>query len=253
MSESWHDEPVHVRPSLVVGAAGCGHASPPVRVLIADQAAVIRAGLRSLLSSVAEIEVVGEAENGLAALEEARRLRPDVLLAEVRPDTMGGPDVARLLASTAPPDGLAVVVMADRGDAAEALKAGASGAVAKDAPLEQIVTALRVAAVHGVFMTTSVLDQLIERSRPSSSPGPTALDTLTERELSVLRLIASGLSNAEIAAHLRLAEPTVKTHVRNLFRKLRLRNRAEAAALAHRTGLETGHDRLVKLSDWTDD
>lgn len=222
-----------------------------VRVLISDQRAVIRAGLRALLAPVSGIEVVGEVSEGRATVEAARQLRPDVLLTEVRPGATAVLEVSRLLASPALLDRTAVVVMADVDAvecAIEALRAGASGAVAKDAPLEHVVTAVRVAAQRGIFVTASVLERLMERRAPVSSAAA-ALRLLSARELAVLRLIARGLSNAEIAGRLRLAEPTVKTHVRHLFRKLHVRNRAEAATLASRSGLDIGEEPVAVRVD----
>ncbi|HXM58657.1 MAG TPA: response regulator transcription factor [Candidatus Dormibacteraeota bacterium] len=211
-----------------------------VRVLVADPAALIRAGLRALLGSAPGFEVVGEAADGRAAIDEARRLRPDAVLTGLRLDAADGLEIVRLLATGPQPDGCAVIVVTDPDPGEpgiEALRAGARGLVARDGPAEHVVAAVRAATAGGVFLTQPALGRLLERRRRPSPAGEPVLDALTGRQLAVLRLLAAGLSNAEIAGRLHVAEPTVKTHVQHLFEKLRVRNRAEAVALAHRAGL----------------
>jgi DNA-binding NarL/FixJ family response regulator len=213
-------------------------AARPVRLVIAERLALIRAGLRLLLSSVPGFEVVAEAEDGGAAVDATRRLQPDVLLTDLGLD---GLEVTRLLTSGAGSRPVAVVVVVDQDTgplAIEALHAGALGVVARHGPPEHVMEAVRVAASGGVFLTSPVLRQLVGPGGQPPAAGGAALRGLTERERAVLQLIAGGLSNGEIAARLRLAQPTVKTHVRHLFEKLRLRNRAEAVAFALRAGID---------------
>jgi DNA-binding NarL/FixJ family response regulator len=212
-------------------------------VLIVDDQALVRAGFRMILEAEADIDVVGEAADGREAVEEARRLRPDVVLMDVRMPQMDGIEATRRLLDA---DGSpAKVVMLTTFDMDEyvydALRAGASGFLLKDVPPEQLVTGIRAVASGDALLAPSVTRRVIEEfvRRPPASARtlPPALDELTARELEVLKLIARGLSNAEIAQDLFVSETTVKTHVAHVLTKLDLRDRVQAVVLAYETGL----------------
>jgi DNA-binding NarL/FixJ family response regulator len=212
-------------------------------VLIVDDQALVRAGFRMILEAEQDVEVVGEAADGREAVEEARRLKPDVVLMDVRmPDVDGIEATRRLLADD---ESEAKIVMLTTFDMDEyvydALRAGASGFLLKDVPPEQLVAGIRAVANGDALLAPSVTRRVIEefvRRPPSSlrtlSP---ALDELTARELEVLKAIARGLSNAEIATELFVSETTVKTHVAHVLTKLDLRDRVQAVVLAYESGL----------------
>ena len=212
-------------------------------VLIVDDQALVRAGFRMILEAEEDIEVVGEAADGREAVTEARRLRPDVVLMDVRmPDVDGIEATRRLLAE----DGSAVkVVMLTTFDMDEyvydALRAGASGFLLKDVPPEQLVDGIRAVAKGDALLAPSVTRRVIEEfvRRPPASVRnlPPKLEELTARELEVLKLIARGLSNAEIATELFVSETTVKTHVAHVLMKLGLRDRVQAVVAAYESGL----------------
>jgi DNA-binding NarL/FixJ family response regulator len=212
-------------------------------VLIVDDQALVRAGFRMILEAEEDIEVVGEAADGRKAVTEARRLRPDVVLMDVRmPDVDGIEATRRLLAE----DGSAVkVVMLTTFDMDEyvydALRAGASGFLLKDVPPEQLVDGIRAVAKGDALLAPSVTRRVIEEfvRRPPASVRtlPPKLEELTARELEVLKLIARGLSNAEIATELFVSETTVKTHVAHVLMKLGLRDRVQAVVAAYESGL----------------
>jgi DNA-binding NarL/FixJ family response regulator len=212
-------------------------------VLIVDDQALVRAGFRMILEAEEDIEVVGEAADGREAVTEARRLRPDVVLMDVRmPDVDGIEATRRLLAE----DGSAVkVVMLTTFDMDEyvydALRAGASGFLLKDVPPEQLVDGIRAVAKGDALLAPSVTRRVIEefvRRPPASVRTLTPkLEELTARELEVLKLIARGLSNAEIATELFVSETTVKTHVAHVLMKLGLRDRVQAVVAAYESGL----------------
>ncbi len=212
-------------------------------VLIVDDQALVRAGFRMILDAEEGIEVAGEAADGREAVDEARRLRPDVVLMDVRmPDVDGIEATRRLMA-----DGgvEAKVVMLTTFDMDEyvydALRAGASGFLLKDVPPEQLVAGIRAVAGGDALLAPSVTKRVIEefvRRPPRSAEAlPPELAELTARELEVLKLIARGLSNAEIAKELFVSETTVKTHVAHVLTKLELRDRVQAVVLAYETGL----------------
>jgi DNA-binding NarL/FixJ family response regulator len=212
-------------------------------VLIADDQALVRAGFRMILEAEEDMEVVGEAADGREAVEEARRLWPDVVLMDVRmPDVDGIEATRRLLGD----DGAAVkVVMLTTFDMDEyvydALRAGASGFLLKDVPPEQLVDGIRAVASGDALLAPSVTRRVIEEfvRRPPDSvrTAPPELAELTARELEVLKLVARGLANAEIAKELFISATTVKTHVAHVLMKLKLRDRVQAVVFAYESGL----------------
>ena len=212
-----------------------------VRVLLADDQRLVRAGFRMILKAEPGIEVVGEAQDGLAAVEAARALRPDVVLMDVRMPGMDGIEATRrIIAGPEPRPRIVVLTTFDLDEYVfEALRAGASGFLLKDAPEGQLVAAIHVAADGGAIFSPSVTRRLIENvlSHVHTLHVPAQLGDLTPRELEVLRLVARGLSNAEIAAELVLSEHTAKTHVASILHKLGLRDRVQAVVLAYEAGL----------------
>ncbi|MCM6776553.1 response regulator transcription factor [Nocardia sp. CDC159] len=216
----------------------------PITVLIADDQAMVRQGFGALLAAQSDISVVGDAANGKIAVAEAKRLRPDVVLMDVRMPEMNGLDAARaiLAAGFDPPVRVLMLTTFDIDDYVyEALSLGASGFLLKDAPADELVRAVRVVAEGQALLAPTVTRRLIadvmrRRTRPRATP---ALDALTPREREVLELIAKGMSNTEIAEALFVAEQTVKTHVSKVFSKLNLRDRAQAVVLAYESGLVT--------------
>jgi DNA-binding NarL/FixJ family response regulator len=211
-----------------------------VRVLIADDQALVRAGFRMLLEAEPGIEVVGEATNGLEAIEATRRLGPDVVLMDIRMPELDGLDATRRLLEK---DDAAVRILVlttfDLDEYVyEALRAGASGFLLKDTPPEQLIAAIHVIASGEALLSPSVTRRVIQEfaARPRANP-PRELEELTARELEVFKLIARGLSNAEIATELFLSETTVKTHVARVLMKLRLRDRVQAVVLAYESGI----------------
>ncbi len=210
-----------------------------VRVVIADDQQLVRTGLRMILSAEDEITVVGEAGDGAEAVEVCRRERPDVVLMDVRMPGVDGIDATRMLTVEADAPRVLVLTTFDLDDVVyDALRAGASGFLLKDAPEERLVTAIRVVAEGGSLFAPSVTRRLIEEFARSGARHPAgALDVLTDRETEVLRQVARGLSNAEIAAELYVSENTVKTHVARVLMKLGLRDRVQAVVLAYESGL----------------
>jgi DNA-binding NarL/FixJ family response regulator len=212
-----------------------------VRVLIADDQTLVRAGFRRLLESEPEIEVVAEAGDGLEAVEAAGRLRPDVVLMDIRMPKLDGLEATRRLLQGAKGVRVLILTTFDLDEYVfDALKAGASGFLLKDAPPDQLIAAIRVVSNGDALLAPSITRRLIaefaRRPTPRAGPPP-ELSGLTARELDVLKLLARGLSNAEIAAELVVSEATVKTHVGNLLMKLGLRDRVQAVVLAYESGL----------------
>lgn len=220
-----------------------------IRVMLVDDQAMVRVGFRMILETEPELTVVGEAADGHDAIELAARCSPDVILMDVRMPRLDGIEAtARILAPYrhGGSDGPKVLVLTtfDLDDYVHsALRAGASGFLLKDAPAEQLIEAIRVVAAGDAVLAPSVTKLLIDEvaRRPSVDPALVApgLDDLTDRELEVLRLIARGRSNAEIAEELYLGEATVKTHVGRILTKLDLRDRVQAVVIAYESGLVT--------------
>jgi DNA-binding NarL/FixJ family response regulator len=214
-----------------------------IKVLIADDQAMVRQGFGALLSAQPDLVVVGDAADGEAAVAECRRLDPDVVLMDVRMPKLDGLEATRRLLGGHPDSGPRVLILTtfDLDDYVyEALRAGASGFLLKDAPADDLVQAVRVVAAGEALLAPTVTRRLIAEfaARPHADrPRPTALNALTPRETEVLRLIARGRSNQEIAADLVVAEQTVKTHIGRILAKLGLRDRAQAVVLAYETGL----------------
>ena len=212
-----------------------------VRVLIADDQALVRTGLRLILESEDDIDVVGEADNGREAIDLAARLRPHVILMDIRMPKLDGIEATRRLLSGAS-DGSRVLMLTtfDLDEYVyEALRAGASGFLLKDVPAEQLASGVRLVAQGEALLAPTVTRRLIhefaQRSRPTQSDA--ALDELTPRELEVLKLVARGRSNAEIAHDLVVSATTVKTHVARLLMKLGVRDRVQLVVLAYETTL----------------
>jgi len=211
-----------------------------IRVLLADDQSLVRTGFRMILKAEPGMEVVGEAGDGTEAVALARELDPDVVLMDIRmPDVDGIEATRRILARGA--DGPAVLVLTTFDLDAyvyEALRAGASGFLLKDAPEDQLVAGIRIVADGGSLFAPAVTRRLIERfTTVEERPDPPSLAELTIREVEVLGLVARGLSNAEIADELVVSQHTVKTHVASLLRKLDLRDRVQAVVLAYEAGL----------------
>jgi DNA-binding NarL/FixJ family response regulator len=218
----------------------------PIRLLIVDDQVLVRTGFRMILEAEPDLEIVGEAADGEEAIAEARRLRPDVVLMDIRMPRMDGVEATRQLASRSPDaEGALRVLILTTFDldeyVVEALRAGASGFLLKDVPPEDLVEAIRVVAAGDALIAPSVtrrlLDRFAELSPPVEKAAPAGMDQLTEREMEVLRQMARGLSNAEIAAELYVSETTVKTHVGRILMKLSLRDRVQAVVLAYESGL----------------
>ncbi len=210
-----------------------------IRVLVADDQALMRTGFRMILDAQEDFEVVGEAIDGADAVRQFERLDPDVAVMDVRMPTMDGIEATRRLTAREPPARVLILTTFDLDEYVyEALRAGASGFLLKDRPPEELVAAVRVVASGDALLAPSVTRRLIEEfAKRAPTASPDELRELTDREREVLVLIARGLSNAEIARTLFVAETTVKTHVGHVLSKLRLRDRAQAVVLAYESGL----------------
>jgi DNA-binding NarL/FixJ family response regulator len=213
-----------------------------IRVVLADDQALVRGGFRSILEGQDGIEVVGEAADGAEAVEEALRRRPDVVLMDVRMPRVDGIEATRRLQADARFSARVLILTTFDYDeyVYEALRAGASGFLLKSVPARELASAVRTVAAGDALLAPEITRRMIEdyvrRPRPRSA-APPALAELTARERQVLELIARGRSNAEIAAELFLSEPTVKTHVSRILAKLGLRDRVQAVVLAYESGL----------------
>ena len=214
-----------------------------VRVLLVDDQSLIRAGFRMILETEPDIEVVGECADGEQAVDSAARLAPDVVLMDIRMPNMDGIEATRRITNGAGKRPVRVLMLTtfDLDEYVyDALQAGASGFLLKDVPAEQLAGGIRVIAGGDALLAPSVTRRLIgefSRGRPAGSAPPAALDELTPRELEVLRLIAKGMSNAEIAGELVVGETTVKTHVTRVLMKLGVRDRVQAVVLAYESGV----------------
>ena len=212
-----------------------------ITVLLADDEALVRDGFRLILETQPDIQVVGEAADGAAALVQARDLRPDVALMDIRMPKLDGLEATRRLLGSQPDVKVLVLTTFDNDDYVyQALKSGASGFMLKSAPRDQLIAAVRIVArgeqLLAPAITRRLIEDFVQRPAPGSSHPPN-LDALSERELDVLKLIAKGSSNTQIANELYISEATVKTHIGKIFSKLNLRDRAQAVVIAYETGL----------------
>ena len=210
-----------------------------IRVLVADDQSMVRAGFRVLLGREEDIEVVAEASNGLEAVEKAARFDPTVVLMDIRMPELDGLEATRRILAADDAARILILTTFDLDEYIyEALKAGASGFVLKDDPPEQLIAAVRTVAAGDALLSPAITKRVIEQFTRIPRPAPPKeIDELTAREREVFRLIAAGRSNAEIAHELYISDTTVKTHVTHIFQKLNLRDRAQAVVLAHQTGL----------------
>jgi DNA-binding NarL/FixJ family response regulator len=216
-----------------------------IRVLLADDQALVRSGFRLILETREDLEVVGEAQDGLEAVELGRNLRPDVILMDVRMPNLDGVEATRRLTALGSPARVLILTTFDLDEYVyEAIRSGASGFLLKDVQPAQLVEAVRVVAAGEALLAPTVTRRLLDHfsgQLPGAAKRPPELERLTERELEVLTLMAEGLSNAELAETLFLSETTVKTHVSSVLRKLELRDRVQAVVLAYKAGLARPH------------
>ncbi|GGG47052.1 DNA-binding response regulator [Kocuria dechangensis] len=209
-----------------------------LRVLVADDQPLMRRALRLFLDHEDDLECVGEAADGREAVELCERLRPDAVLMDLQMPVMDGPEAIRVLAERHPEIVvIAVTTFSSERYVLPALRAGARGYLLKSAEPEEFISAVRAACRGTAVLSPSVAAALVEAEPPAPEPDPALQASLTPREREVLELMGRGASNAEIAAALQLGEPTVKTHVGNLFAKLGARDRTQAVVLAARAGL----------------
>jgi DNA-binding NarL/FixJ family response regulator len=215
-----------------------------IRVLLVDDQPLLRTGFRMILSAEPDLQIVGEAGDGAAAVEATRKLAPDVVLMDIRMPGMDGIQATRVLAGPGVENPIKVLILTTFGldeYVVEALRAGASGFLLKDAPPQDLVDAIRIVAAGEALLAPSVtrrlLDRVASRLPPAQENSIPALSELTDREMEVLKLLARGLSNAEIAEKLVVSETTVKTHVSRVLAKLDIRDRVQAVILAYETGL----------------
>jgi DNA-binding NarL/FixJ family response regulator len=224
--------------------------SDPISVVIVDDQELVRAGFRMILDAEADVEVLGEARTGNEAIAQTRRLRPDVVLMDIRMPEMDGIEATRALVGDGDVESRVLVLTTfdEDGYIHDAIRAGASGFLLKDTPPEQLVDAIRILAAGEALLSPSVTRRVIEAlaKRPEARRAvPGAYDELTAREREVFHLVARGLSNAEIARDLVVSETTVKTHVAHVLGKLRLRDRVQAVVLAYESGLvQPGRDEI---------
>jgi DNA-binding NarL/FixJ family response regulator len=210
-----------------------------IRVLVADDQSMVRAGFRMLLAGEPDIEVVAEASNGLEAVDKASRFHPTVILMDIRMPELDGLEATRRILAADDTARILILTTFDLDEYVyEALRAGASGFVLKDEPPEQLLAAIRIVAGGDALLSPAITKRVIKQFARIPRPSPTRrLEDLTEREVDVFRLIARGLSNAEIGQELYISETTVKTHITHILQKLNLRDRVQAVVLAYETGL----------------
>ena len=210
-----------------------------IRVLVADDQSMVRAGFRMLLSGEAEIEVVAEASNGLEAVDKAARFHPTVALMDIRMPELDGLEATRRILAADNGARILILTTFDLDEYVyEALTAGASGFVLKDDPPEQLIAAIRTVAAGDALLSPTITQRVIKQfARIQRPTPPKGFADLTTREQEVFQLIANGLSNTEIAQELYISDTTVKTHVTHILQKLNLRDRVQAVVLAYQTGL----------------
>jgi DNA-binding NarL/FixJ family response regulator len=212
-----------------------------IRVVIADDQALVRGGFRSILDGQEDVEVVGEAADGAEAIDAVARLHPDVVLMDIRMPGLDGLEATRRIVADGAAARILVLTTFDVDEYVyEAMKAGASGFLLKTAPPRQLSEAVRTVAAGDALLAPTVTRRLVEQFVRRPPPGarvPPGLDALTDREVEVLRLVSRALSNAEIADQLVVSEATVKSHVNRILGKLSLRDRAQAIVLAYESGL----------------
>jgi DNA-binding NarL/FixJ family response regulator len=219
--------------------------SGAITVLIADDEALVRAGFRLLVEYAADLAVVGEAENGAQAVSQARVLKPDVVLMDIRMPVMDGLEATRMIldaSQAGQPRILVVTTFDDDENVFAALRSGASGFVLKDTPPEQLLEAIRIVAAGDALLTPSITRRLIAEfarvpAQPAATGARAVLDGLTDRERDVLVQVAAGRSNAEISVALHVSVATVKTHVSRLLAKLDARDRAQLVVLSYELGV----------------
>ena len=210
-----------------------------IRVLVVDDQSMIRAGFRRLLADEPDIDVVAEAENGIEAVDKVARFAPAVVLMDIRMPQLDGIEATRRILAASPGARILILTTFDLDEYVyEALQAGASGFVLKDDPPEQLIAAIRTVAAGDALLSPAITKGVIRQfgRLPRPTP-PEELDELTAREREIFRLIANGLSNAEIGRELYIGETTVKTHVTHVFQKLNVRDRVQAVVLAYQSGL----------------
>jgi DNA-binding NarL/FixJ family response regulator len=210
-----------------------------IRVLVADDQSMVRAGFRLLLAREPDIDVIAEARNGVEAVQQAARFNPTVVLMDIRMPELDGLQATRHILAADPSARVLILTTFDLDEYVyAALEAGASGFVLKDDPPEQLIAALRTVAAGDALLSPAVTKQVIRRFAQLPRPAPPkAVEELTARELDIFRLIAEGLSNAEISERLFISDTTVKTHVTHILQKLGLRDRVQAVVLAYQTRL----------------
>jgi DNA-binding NarL/FixJ family response regulator len=215
-----------------------------IRVLVADDQSMVRAGFRMLLGGEEDIEVVAEASNGLEAVSKAARFEPTLILMDIRMPELDGLEATRRILASDPDARVLILTTFDLDEYIyEALSAGASGFVLKDEPPERLIAAIRTVAAGDALLSPTVTKRVIgEFARFTRPEPPDGFDELTPRERDILRLVADGLSNAEIGQELYIGETTVKTHVTHILQKLDLRDRVQAVVLVHQSRLFEAED-----------
>jgi DNA-binding NarL/FixJ family response regulator len=210
-----------------------------IRVLVADDQSMVRAGFRMLLAGEEDVEVVAEASNGLEAVEKNARFKPHVILMDIRMPELDGLQATRRILAADNSARILVLTTFDLDEYVyEALRAGASGFVLKDDSPEQLLAAIRTVAGGDALLSPTITKRVIQKFARMPRPAPPKeLDDLSEREFEVFRLIAQGLSNAEIGQELYISDTTVKTHITHILQKLNLRDRVQAVVLAYQTGV----------------
>jgi DNA-binding NarL/FixJ family response regulator len=220
--------------------------SPPIRVLIADDQQLVRAGFRMILATQPDLDVVGEASSGAEAITLSRETQPDVILMDIRMPNTDGIAATRCILTqpSDPPPRVLILTTFDMDEYVyDALRAGASGFLLKDVPPEQLAAGIRMIHTGEALLAPSITRRLIEEfttsERPTKATAPPAMQTLSPREKEVFRLLARGYSNQQIASHFVVAETTVKTHVTRILTKLDLRDRVQVVVLAYESGIVT--------------